>query len=175
VGQEITLQGSATDAEDDNGGNLETALTLNWEVQQHHDGNHAHPYFSEIGNNLKFQAPEPEGLFSTDPGGNYLKIRLTATDLQGLSKTVSRELRPKTVEVSFATQPKDLKLAVNGKKFRAPRTFVSWEGYALNVSAPRQKDRRGRIWAFGSWSDGGAREHAITTPADQVTYTATFR
>jgi hypothetical protein len=111
---------------------------------------------------------------STDPAGNYLKIRLTATDSQRLSKTVSRELRPKTVEVSFATQPKDLKLAVNGKKFRAPRTFVSWESYALNVSAPRQKDRRGRIWGFGSWSVR-AREHAITRPADQVTYTATFR
>ena len=175
VGQEITLQGSATDAEDDNDGRPETASTLEWEVLQHHDGNHAHPYFSGTGDGLAFTAPAPEGLFSTDPAGNHLEIRLTATDSQGLSKTVVRELRPKTVEVGFETQPRNFfKLTVNGETFRAPKTFVSWEGYALNVSAPRQR-YGGRTWAFSSWSDGGAREHTVTTPADPATYTATFK
>ena len=172
VGQEITLQGSATDTEDD--GKPETAPALKWEVLQHHDGNHAHPYFSGTDNGLTFTAPAPEGLFSTDPAGNYLEIRLTATDSQGLSKTVVRDLRPKTVEVDFATQPTGLKLRVNGETFRAPKTFVSWEGYALNVSAPRQR-YNGRTWALSSWSDGGAREHAVKTPADPITYTATFK
>ncbi len=174
VGQEITLQGSATDAEDDSDGEPETAPTLKWEVLQHHDGNHAHPYFSGTGNGPTFAAPAPEGLFSTDPAGNYLEIRLTATDSQGLSKTVVRDLRPKTVEVDFATRPTGLKLTVNGETFRAPKTFVSWEGYALNVSAPRQR-HNGRTWAFSSWSDGGAREHTVKTPADPITYTATFK
>lgn len=175
VGQEIMLQGSATDAEDDNDGRPETAPTLEWEILQHYDGNHAHPYFSETGNGPALTAPAPEGLFSTAPAGNYLEIRLTATDSQGLSKTIVRELRPKTVEVGFETQPRNFfKLTVNGETFRAPKTFVSWEGYALNVSAPRQR-YGGRTWAFSSWSDGGAREHTVTTPADPATYTATFK
>ncbi len=118
--------------------------------------------------------PAPEGLFSTDPAGNYLEIRLIATDSQGLSKTVVRDLRPKTVEVGFASLSRDLKLTVNGETFRAPKTFVSWKGYALNVSAQRQR-YRGRTWAFSSWSGGGAREHTVTTPADPTTYTATFK
>jgi PKD repeat protein len=168
VDQKFTATGSATDAEGD-------PITLKWEVRRHHDGNHFHPWASGTGDQLTFTAPEPEGLFSTDPTKNYLGIRLTATDSQGLTKTVTRELRPKTVEVGFETQPSGLRLMVNGKAFAAPRTFVSWEGYALNVSAPRQEDRRGRTWVFDSWSDGGARDHTIVTPVEPTTYTATFK
>jgi PKD repeat protein len=171
VRQEIMLQGSATDAED---GQLMDA-SLEWEILQHHDGNHTHSFLSETGNDLTFTAPAPENLFSTDPAGNYLEIRLTATDSQGLSESVVRELRPKTVEIRFEAQPRNFKLMANGETFRTPRTFVSWEGFILNVSAPRQKDRRGRIWVFSSWSDGAAKNHTITTPADPTTYTATFR
>jgi hypothetical protein len=46
VRQEIALQGSTTDAEDDSGGEPETTPTLEREVLQHQDGNHALPYFS---------------------------------------------------------------------------------------------------------------------------------
>ncbi len=69
-------------------------------------------------------------------------------------------------------------LKVSGKAFAAfaaPAAFVSWEGYLLNVCAPRQEDQLGRTWVFGSWSDGGARDHTITTPAGPPTYTAAFK
>ena len=46
VRQEIALQGSATDAEEDSGGEPETTPTLEREVLQHQDGNHVLPYFS---------------------------------------------------------------------------------------------------------------------------------
>ncbi len=171
VGEEITLNGSADDAED---GHLADSA-LSWRVLQHHDGNHTHPLLGPTpGNNPTFTAPAPEGLFSTDPAGNYLEIRLTATDAQGLSRTVVRELRPNTVEIGFGTQPSGLRLRVNGEAFRAPKTFVSWEGYNLNVFAPRQEDPDGRLWGFRSWSDGGTQKHTIKTPAAPTTYTATF-
>jgi glucose/arabinose dehydrogenase/PKD repeat protein len=176
VGESLTLMGSATDAEDDADGNPSTAPTLEWEVLQWHDGNHTHPFASRSGNNQTFLGPPPEELASTDPAQNYLEIRLTAKDSQGLSsETVVRALRPRTVDVSFKTLPINLKLRVNGVTFRAPRTLLSWAGYELNVSALRQKDRRGRTWAFSSWSDGGTRDHTITTPDTNATYTATFR
>lgn len=175
VGEEITLQGSANDPEDGAvpEGNLE------WEVIRHHNGSHTHPWFSGTGNDptsLKFDAPAPEDLLSIDPDGNYLEIRLTATDSLGLEKTVTQKLPPNTVEVRFATRPWNFQLTVNGQAFRAPKTFISWEDYDLNVSAPRQKLRSGGpTWVFRSWSDGGARVHTITTPSDPTTYTATFR
>ncbi len=55
-----------------------------------------------------------------------------------------------------------------------PATLLSWEGYGLNVSAPRQR-KDGRTFAFRSWSDGGTAEHAIETPGHPATYTATFK
>jgi PKD repeat protein len=175
VGQEIALNGTATDAEDDADADPSTAPTLAWEVLQNHDGNHTHPVFGPTPDNaLTFTAPSPEGLYSTDPTKNYLEIRLTATDSQGLSRTVVRELRPKTVEIGFETQPSGFQLKVNGQMFRAPKRFVSWEGYALNVFASRQEDTDGRLWGFKSCSDGRLAEHTIETPADPTTYTATF-
>lgn len=170
VGQTITLRGSATDADDgslpDNG--------LNWSVRRYHNGSHYHPYFSETGNDLTFSAPPPEDLLSTNPEGNYLQVRLTATDSQGLSRTVTRKIEPDTVRVAFASRPTDLKLEVNGKSFAAPRTFLSWVGYKLNIYALRQQ-HDGKTWVFSSWSDGRAARHTITSPADNKKYTAAFQ
>ena len=173
--EQIEASGSATDAEDDADGDPATGPTLRWDVFQHHDGNHAHPYTNGTGDSLTFLGADPEGLYSTDPDLNYLEVRLTATDSLGLSKTVSIELRPQTVAVTFGTQPKDLRLKINGDVFLAPKTIVSWEGYSLNAVAPRQRDPGGHLWGFQFWSDGGAREHVIETPADPTTYTATIQ
>jgi hypothetical protein len=48
------------------------------------------------------------------------------------------------VEASFEIQPTGFKLTTDSETFRVTKTFVSWEGYALNVSAPRQKYNGGR-------------------------------
>jgi glucose/arabinose dehydrogenase len=170
VDQQVSLSGSAADAED------AAEPTLSWEVVRHHaaPNEHEHPYVEADGANATFDAPAPEDLSSTDPLGNYLEIRLTATDSQGLSRTVSQRLDPKTVDVTFETMPTGLKVVVNSERLQAPCRFVSWEGYALNVSAPAQS-RNGTDYVFASWSDGGARSHAITTPATPATYKATFK
>jgi hypothetical protein len=175
VGQSLTATASVTDAEDDNDGNATTAPTLEWEILQHHDGNHTHPWGFGTGGQLEFSGPAPEGLYSTDPQKNYLEIRLTATDSQGLSRTMTRELRPRTVEVRFETDPLNFRLRINGTVGRAPRELTSWEDYNLNVDAMRQKDRFGRLWAFASWEDGATKERVIQTPPDPTTYTAIFR
>jgi glucose/arabinose dehydrogenase len=171
VGEELTLTGSAADRED---GQL-PAEKLSWQVLRHHNGDHAHPYFSGTGNGLKLDAPAPEDLYATGEG-NYLEIRLTATDERGLSRTTTRRIEPRRVDVAFGTEPVDLELRVNGQSIRAPKTLVSWEGYDLAVEAPEQiggDDRR--PYGDASWSDGGASSHAITTPATAASYTATFK
>lgn len=62
----------------------------------------------------------------------------------------------------------------HGKPFYAPRTFVSWQGYKLNVRAPSQRDEEGRYWVFRAWSDRKPGSHTITTPANPAYYEATF-
>jgi glucose/arabinose dehydrogenase len=174
VGQKVTVSGSATDAEDDADGNAETAPTLEWRIVRHHNGSHTHPYTSGTGSVRAFVAPAPEDLFSTNPAGNYLEVRLTATDSLGLSKTVSREIRPRTTRLGFSTKPGGLRVRVNGRDFVAPRSLLSWENARLNLYAPDQR-RDGKRWEFRSWSDSRARYHTITTPVDARTYVARFR
>jgi hypothetical protein len=149
---------------------------LEWEVLQHHDAPnaHTHPYFSGIGNSLGIIAPMPEGLISTG-AGNYLEVRLTATDSKGLSKTVIRDVQPHRVDVSFATEPSGLSVLINGQTFTTPKTLLSWEGYSLNVNATSPQSLSGKSYVFDSWSDAKGQQHAIVTGTAPSTYTATFK
>ena len=168
VGQTITLQGTASDAQD---GTIPDAR-LSWTVLLHHD-QHTHPYFGPAtGNGLTFQAPPPEDLAATST--SFLEIYLTATDSQGASSTVQRNFMPRLVPISFESAPSGLSLGVNGTSIATPRTVTSWEGYRLSVMAPSQKDSGGRAWLFSSWADGGAATRTIVTPAAATTYAARF-
>ncbi len=169
VGETITLSGSATDPQD---GTLPSSA-LSWQVLLHHD-THTHPFLGPVaGNNITFTAPAPEDLAGAQT--SYLEIQLTATNSQGLGSTITQNLQPHKVNVSFNSAPAGLRVVVNGTNLTGPQTVVSWERYVLNVNAPNQTDSTGRSWEFQSWSDGGAQAHAITTPATAATYTATFR
>jgi glucose/arabinose dehydrogenase len=170
VGQQITLSGSVTDPED---GQL-PAGSLEWEVLQHHNGDHTHPVLLESGNDLTIIAPPPEDLSATGDG-NHLEVRLTATDSNGLSKTVTQDVQPNRVNLSFATNPSGLSLLINGQTFTTPKTLLSWEGYRLNVNAPSSQTLSGKTYMFSSWSDGKAQQHNIVTGATPTTYTATFK
>jgi hypothetical protein len=167
VGETITLRGSATDAQD---GQLPNSK-LSWEVIKHHD-THVHPFLPPTtGNNIPIVGPDPEDFAATD--STYLEIRLTATDSKGLSSTVTRNLFPTKVPITFTTNPSGLKVTVNGTTLTGPTTVTSWDRYTLNAGAESQVDANGS-WSFSSWSDGGAATHAITTTSSPATYTATF-
>ncbi len=164
VGETITLQGSATDVQD---GNL-PASRLTWEVILHHD-THTHPFLPPTaGNNITFTTNPPEDLLAAT--NSYLEIKLTATDSNGLSTTISQIFNPRKVNITLATVPAGLNLTVNGTTVTGSTTFVSWDAYALNVNAPNQNGLM-----FQSWSDGGAQAHTIITPATAANYTATFQ
>ena len=176
VGEQITLRGSATDRDENDPLGDDS---LEWEVLQHHTApnHHTHPYLTaQTGNNLTISAPPPEDLESTG-SGNHLEVRLTATDSKGLSKTVTREIQPNRVDVSFATNPSGLSLLINGQNFTTPEigfTLTSWEGYTLNLNTPSTQTLSGETYVFSSWSDGEAKQHSIDTGAEPTTYTATF-
>jgi Ca2+-binding RTX toxin-like protein len=103
-----------------------------------------------------------------------LEVRLTATDSDGVSKTVSREVQPNRVDVSFESNPSGPSLQINGETLTTPRTLISWQGYKLNVNAPSPQTLSGKTYVFVSWSDAKDRQHNIVTGATPSTYTATF-
>src|SRR6266508_2208520 len=168
VGDHFVLHGSATDPEE---GTLPSSA-LTWQVLKHH-ATHTHPFLEPTtGNDIEIIAPEPEDLDAAST--SYLEIRLTATDSNGLTQTVTRDLRPKFVDLTFQTNPPGLQLAIGGATFTGPSTVQFWEGANLSVNAPDQTDSSGNFWKFDSWSDGGAASHAILTPSIASTYTASF-
>jgi glucose/arabinose dehydrogenase len=170
VGDTVVLRGSATDAQD---GSV-PASRLRWLVLRHHGASHTHPWLPDTaGNDIPISTPGPEDLETATT--SFLEVRLTAVDSQGLSSTVTRQLRPRLVDLTFATEPAGLTVGINGEPVTAPRTFSSWEGWKFPASAARQQDGGGAWWVFDHWSDGGAATHDVTTGATPATYTATFR
>jgi glucose/arabinose dehydrogenase len=168
VGQVVNLTGTATDAEN---GPLASSR-LSWTVVLHHN-THTHPFLGPVtGSPVAVTCPAPEDLAATDT--SYLEVRLTATDLDNLSATVSRNFQPLKVPITIQTSPSGLTIPVNGFNQTGPSTFNSWADWVLNVDAPNQ-GLNGTNYTWTSWSDGGARAHAITTPSTAATYTASFQ
>ena len=168
VGETIALTGFASDPED---GPL-PGSALEWVVIRHHD-THTHPFLPPTaGEHVDIEGPTPEDIHAT--ATSYLEVMLTATDSDGLSTTLSRNLLPRTVDVTFATEPPGIALEVAGSPVVGPTTVTSWEGWRMPVVAPDQAESGGTGVTFVSWSDGGARAHEVTTPAAAATYTARF-
>ena len=158
VGETIALTGFASDPED---GPL-PGSALSWMVVRHHD-THTHPFLPPTaGDHVDIVGPTPEDIHAT--ATSYLEVTLTATDSDGLSTTVSRDLLPRTVDLTFATEPPGVALEVAGSPVVGPTTVTSWDGWRIPVVAPDQAEAGGSGVTFVSWSDGGARAHDITTP-----------
>ncbi len=167
VGQTLTFAGTATDAED---GTL-PPVALTWTVILHHD-THTHPFLGPVtGRELTLIGPGPEDLTATE--NSYLEIQLRARDSAGEVSTITRELRPTLVDVTFESQPVGLAFRVNGFSYTAPRKVVSWAGYGLDFTIPDQ-DLDGGRYAFKAWSNGGERSQRIDTPNAAVTLRADF-
>jgi hypothetical protein len=140
-------------------------------VLLHHD-THTHPFYGPVsGNNLTFVAPAPEDLFAAT--NSYLEVQLTATDAQNAQTTTFRNVQPAKVNVTIQSVPPGLTLTVNQTPIVTPQTITSWDSYILNLDAPDQS-LGGSPYKFSSWSDAGARSHAVVTPAAGGTYTATY-
>jgi glucose/arabinose dehydrogenase len=166
VGDVISFSGHATDAQD---GTL-PASRLSWSIVLNHcpSNCHTHPVQSFTGvASGTFPAPDHEYPSS-------LSLVLTATDSAGARASTTMQLDPRTVNLTFATNPSGLQLAVGPASVTAPATRTVIVGSSNSVSAPSPQTLSGVTYAFRSWSDGGARAHNVTAPATPTTYTATF-
>ena len=108
----------------------------------------------------------------------WLELQLTATDPGGLTSTTSVRLDPKTVVLTFKTNPGGLvltDLVVNEAPSTTPFSMTVVVGSANSDSAPSPQQFKKSTYFFTSWSDGGVQSHTITAPAVNTTYTATYR
>lgn len=168
VGETLTFGGHATDPQQ---GTL-PASALSWQLRLRHcetvDNCHTHPLREWIGvASGSFAAPDHEY-------PSYLELALTATDAQGLTNTVVRRLDPRTVELTFASNPPGLRLSVGAGTGTTPFTRTVIVGSTNTVSAPSPQQLVDVPYAFVNWSDGGAATHVIMAPATATSYTATY-
>jgi glucose/arabinose dehydrogenase len=167
VGDVVSFSGSATDPQD---GTLPPSA-LSWELVLNHcpSNCHTHPVQSYPGvASGSFTAPDHEY-------PSHLELRLTATDSGGLRHTVSRRIDPRTVTLSFQTNPGSLQLTVGSTTATATFTRTVIVGSTNTISAPSPQPKGKKALNFVSWSDGGAQTHVIIAPATATAYTARFR
>ncbi len=98
-------------------------------------------------------------------------MRLTATDSKGLATTVVQALRPHLVDLTFTSDPTNLKVKVDGSTVTTPTTLTSWEGYAFNADGVYQNS--GGVPGQTVWPLIGP-SWEIVTPAEPHTYRAVF-
>jgi glucose/arabinose dehydrogenase len=172
VGDTINFSGHATDPQD---GTL-PASALTWTSIMHHcfTPSNCHTHTIQTFNGVS------SGTF-TAPDHAYpcwIELQLTATDSGGLTSTTSVRLDPKTVVLTFKTNPGGLVLTgllSNEETLATPFSVTVVVGSANLVDAPATQQFNKSTYKFVSWSDGGVNPHTITAPAVNTTYTATYR
>jgi glucose/arabinose dehydrogenase len=172
VGDTINFSGHAIDAQD---GTL-PASALRWSLIMHHcfTPTDCHTHLIQTLNGVSSGSV-------TAPDHEYpcwLELQLTATDSGGLTSNTSVRLDPKTVVLTFRTNPGGLvltNLTVNEAPRTTPFSVTVVVGSANSVSAPSPQQFKRATYNFVSWSDGGPQSHTITAPTVNTTYTATYR
>jgi len=172
VGETINFSGHATDAQD---GTL-PGSALRWSFILHHcfTPTDCHTHLIQTVNGVSsgsFTAPDHEYPC-------WLEVQLVATDSGGLTSTTSVRLDPKTVVLTFKTNPGGLVLSdlvVNEAPRTTPFSVTVVVGSANSASAPSPQQFNKSTYNFTSWSDGGPQSHTITAPAVNTTYTAVYR
>jgi hypothetical protein len=166
-GMVVHYSGSASDFED---GDL-PASAFTWQVDFHHD-THIHPF-------IPLTTGSKTGTFTIPTRGEtssnvYYFITLKVKDSAGLTRTVTRNILPRKATMTFATTPAGLQITLDGQNRMTPFTVTGVVGIKRTIAAPSPQTVNGLSYVFQSWSDDRARNHEISTPAVNTTYTASF-
>lgn len=168
AGDTITFSGAASDPEQ---GTL-PASAFTWRVDFHHDS-HAHPFMPDTTGVTTGSFTIPR--LGETSSNVWYRIHLTVRDQAGAVRSTFRDVLPRKSTITLSTAPLPLPLNLDGQPRSTPASIVSVEGMTRTLEAPQFSTGGGRVYEFISWTDGGARRHAINTPIDDTTYTATYR
>ncbi len=166
-GEVINFSGTATDPEQ---GAL-PASAFTWEVVFHHD-THTHPFVPPT-------SGVTSGSFTIPTTGEtaanvWYRIYLTVTDNQNATQTVFRDVFPRTVQLTLASNPSGLQLTLDGQPITTPYSVTGVVGIQRSLGVVSPQTVNGTTYNFSSWSDNGASTHTIATPASNTIYTAKF-
>jgi glucose/arabinose dehydrogenase len=169
AGQTITFNGRASDAED--GGLGASAFT--WEVD-YHTGSVDRPLMQATSGvrSGSFTIPTESPYKETNV---FYRVLLTVKDSSGASTTVFRDITPQVASVRVTSNVPGVKVMVDEQPKPTPMKFAGVAGLTRVISAPSKVTYKGQNYVFKSWSDGGAQEHAIATPAKNTTYVANYK
>jgi glucose/arabinose dehydrogenase len=167
AGQTINYAGKGTDPED---GTI-PATAMTWQVDFHHD-THVHPFIAATtgASSGSFVVPTANEVAPTV----WYRIYLTVKDKGGLSTQTFVDVKPVTVNFTLASNPTGLQVSLEGQPMVTPKVVTGVVGITRQLGAPSPQSLNGKTYVFKSWSDGGAVNHNISTPASATTYTATF-
>jgi PKD repeat protein len=155
VGQVIRLIGNATDMS----GKPIPSDRIFWEVKLHH-AQHFHPYMDKrSGNDLVITAPAPEELAAA--GNSYLEVIMSSVDPNGITRTISREMRPRRVVVEIFSDPLGLDVLINESPITTPGAILTWVNQTIRLEAKNQSG-----YVFDSWNILGLqkRNYIIKAP-----------
>jgi hypothetical protein len=138
---------------------------LQWDIiMKHCPGGgadcHDHPLQSLVGANQQFTVPD-------HGDGTRFEIRLTATDNRGLTSVATREITPKTLQITLAANPNVGTVSYDTIAHTPPFTTTTIAGSKHKIGA---QPPGGQL--FGGWAHGGLQEQDVTVGEQNVTYTA---
>jgi glucose/arabinose dehydrogenase len=167
-GDVITYAGTGSDPED---GTL-PPNAFTWRVDFHHVLR-ADPFISPTTGSKSgsFRIPTRGETFTQEV---WYRIHLTVRDSGGKTHSVYTDIRPQTVRLTLATSPAGLKLKLDEQPTGTTISFDAVVGMTRTLEAISPQASGGATFSFLSWSDGGAVQHEITTPATNTTFTATY-
>jgi glucose/arabinose dehydrogenase len=166
-GQVINFAGTGTDPEQ---GNL-PASVFTWRVDFHHDA-HVHPFIQPFsGTTNSSFTPATTGHTETNV---WYRIYLTVTDANGQSHIVFRDIFPRIVTITLASNPSGLQLTLDGQPIRAPYSTQGVVGVERMLGVTSPQTLNGTNYSFVRWSDNGAATHTIATPSTSTVYQAFF-
>ncbi|CAN5379540.1 hypothetical protein BH09PLA1_BH09PLA1_35040 [soil metagenome] len=167
-GQEIFFAGAATDVQDPK----IPPSAFTWSVDLHHD-QHSHPFMPPTSGST-------DGSFTIASVGEtspnvFYRIMLTVTDSGGLKQSVTRDIAPRTANLTLNANLPGLSVSLDGQPRALPTTIAGVEGISRSLDAPATQVVGGKTYQFVGWSDGGAPLHAISFPSTDASYTAFYR
>jgi glucose/arabinose dehydrogenase len=167
AGDTISFSGDITDPED---GPL-PAAAYRWVMVFHHD-QHTHPFLDFTGiKSGTFVIPRT----GETAANTWYEIQLSAVDRRGAPGSAALFILPRRVKLNIKTSPPGLIITLNGRILATPVSVNSVVGFEHMVGAPSPQDRNGKSYTWRAWSDGGAQEHVLRTPAKTKTFTAKFK
>lgn len=167
-GDTVVFKGYATDAED---GSIPLE-SLTWKIDFHHN-THLHPSLSPVTgiDSSSFQVP----VFGETSANVWYRIHLTATDANGLTKSLFRDIHPQTSTISLLSDPPGLLINLDGQPTATPEIFEGVVNFKRSLFAsPILKDDE-NLYMFENWGNKITENPImISTPSADTTITAHY-